>query len=165
MSHQETVLGWLKDAYGLETSLVVSLQNHAKDMSAMPSARARIEQHITETQRHAELVKGCIERMGGEISAIKTGIANITGMVKEVPMAVSADEIVKNTLADYASEHFEIACYTSLLAAAQVLGDQQTIQVCQEILRDEIAMAQWLEQQIPIVTQHYLGEQVREHGA
>jgi ferritin-like metal-binding protein YciE len=134
-------------------------------MSSMPAARARIEQHITETQRHAELVKSCIERLGGDVSAVKTGIANITGMLKEVPMAVSADEIVKNTLADYASEHFEIACYTSLIAAAQVLGDQQTLQVCQQILREEIAMAQWLEQQIPVVTQHYLGEQVREHGA
>jgi ferritin-like metal-binding protein YciE len=65
---------------------------------------------------------------------------------------VAKDELIKNTLHDYGTEHFEIACYTSLSAAAEDLGDQETARVCQEILRDEEAMANFLFQQIPPTT-------------
>src|SRR5688572_28935506 len=107
---QTTVMAWLKDAYAMETALIPALTNHAKDLSGIPAAQAKVEQHITATQRHAELVKGCIERLGGDVSTIKAGIANITGMIKEIPMGLSADEVVKNALADFATANFEIAC-------------------------------------------------------
>ncbi len=55
-------------------------------------------------------------------------------------------------LADYASEHFEIACYRSLIAAAEEAGKPQVAEVCSEILEDEEAMADWIEEQIPEVT-------------
>ena len=65
---------------------------------------------------------------------------------------LAKDDLIKNTLHDYGTEHFEIACYTSLIAAAENLGDQETAQVCQEILRDDQAMADFLFQQIPLAT-------------
>ena len=80
-------------------------------------------------------------------------------------MAVSQDEVIKNTLEDYATEHFEIASYTSLIATAQVVGDMETVRICQEILRDEESMQNWLLQQIPTVTQQFLGQQSRTAGA
>src|SRR5689334_12914341 len=98
--------------------------------------QARIQQHLQETRRHADLVKGCIERLGGSTSALKSGMGKVSGFFQGVSTGMAKDEIVKNALADYASEHFEIASYTSLLAAALALGDQQQASVCQEILRD-----------------------------
>ncbi|KPL91484.1 DUF892 family protein [Herpetosiphon geysericola] len=166
MSHQATVIGWLKDAYALETSLIPALKKHAHDLEQLPAAHSRIEQHIAETERHADLVKACLERLGDDPSLLKAGMANLSGMAKEVPMALAADTIVKNALSDYASEQFEIACYTSLLASAQIIGDQQLASACQEILADEQAMAQWLAEQIPMLTQHYLEqEHARSLGA
>lgn len=69
------------------------------------------------------------------------------------------DELVKNCLAYSASEHFEIACYRSLIAAAHETGQTEIAEVCREILQDEDAMSEWLEEQIPVVTQTFLREQ------
>jgi ferritin-like metal-binding protein YciE len=48
----------------------------------------------------------------------------------------------------YSMEHFEIACYRSLIAAADEAGRPEIVKICEEILREEEAMARWLEQRI-----------------
>jgi ferritin-like metal-binding protein YciE len=165
MAHQETVLAWLNDAHALELNLVQVLEHRVSDTKDHPHIQTRIQQHLEQTRRHAELVQGCIERLGGSTSALKSGMGKIGGFFQGISTGMAKDEMVKNALSDYASEHFEIACYTSLIAAAQAIGDQQTVAVCQQILRDEEAMAHWLQQQVPVITQEFLGMQVREHGA
>jgi ferritin-like metal-binding protein YciE len=72
--------------------------------------------------------------------------------VQGISTGPAKDELVKNCLADYATEDFEIACYTSLLTAAQEFGDQDLVRTCQRILQDEQDMARWLELQIPLAT-------------
>jgi len=165
MAHQETVIAWLNDAHALELNLTQVLEHRVDDTKDHPQMQARIQQHLEQTRRHAELVKGCIERLGGSTSAIKSGMGKIGGFFQGVSTGMAKDEIVKNALADYASEQFEIASYTSLIAAAQALGDQEMATVCQQILRDEQEMASWLQQQIPMITQAFLGLQERAHGA
>lgn len=164
MAHQETLINWLNDAHGLETNLVQVLESHVQAAKNHPQVQSRLQQHLDETRRHAEMVKGCIERLGGNVSGVKTGISSVMGAVQGVSTAIAKDELVKNTLADYASEHFEIACYTSLITGARAIGDEDTARVCETILRDEEQMAHWLHQQIPVITQEYLGEQARAHG-
>ena len=66
------------------------------------------------------------------------------------------DTAIKDCLAGIAAEHFEIACYRSLIAAAEQLGDMETASTCRGILREEEEMARWLETQLPTVTQHEL---------
>ncbi len=164
MAHQELFMSWLNNAYSLEQSLIQTLENHASQAKDHPQVQARMQQHLEETRRHADLVKGCIERLGGSTSTIKSGMSSVIGTVQGMSTGVSSDALVKNALSDYSAEHFEIASYTSLISAAQALGDQETARVCENILQDEIAMANWLEQQIPIVTQEMLRQQAREHG-
>ena len=65
-------------------------------------------------------------------------------------------EIVKGAMASYVFEHMEIASYTSLMAAAQQAGDVETQRVCEQILAQEQAMAQWLLDNIPEVTQTFM---------
>jgi ferritin-like metal-binding protein YciE len=165
MAHLETVIAWLNDAHAMENNLIQVLENHARDAKDHPQIQAKIQEHLEQTRRHAELVKGCVERLGGHTSAIKSGIGKVMGAVQGISTGPAQDELVKNALADYASEHFEIASYTSLIAAAHALGEQEIARVCQQILRDEQDMARWLEQQLPLVTQEFLGRKAREHGA
>jgi ferritin-like metal-binding protein YciE len=165
MAHQDTVIAWLNDAHALELNLVQVLEHRVQDTKDHPHIQVRIQQHLEQTRHHAELVKGCIDRLGGSTSTVKSAMGKIGGFFQGVSTGMAKDEMVKNALSDYASEQFEIACYTSLIAAAQAIGDQQTAAVCQQILRDEEAMAQWLQQQIPMITQEFLGMQAREHGA
>jgi ferritin-like metal-binding protein YciE len=50
----------------------------------------------------------------------------------------------------------EIASYKILIATAEQVGDQETKRVCEEILHEEEAMADWLEQNVPSLTKQYL---------
>lgn len=159
MDQNEILLGWLKDAYAMEMSLIPVLEDHAKDAQLLPQAAARIQQHVEETRRHADLVRHCVELLGGQVSGLKTGMATLFGGIKEIANEVSADEMVKNALADFATENFEIACYGALIAGAQQLGQQEVARVCQEILRDEQDMAAWLAQSLPLTVQAFIGQQ------
>ena len=152
MAHKELVVAWLNDAHAMEQGIAEVLERHAADAKDHPQMHARLQQHLDQTRRHADLVKGCLERMGEQPSGIKTGMASVMGAVQGMSTKLAQDTLIKNTLHDYGTEHFEIACYTSLMAAAQNLGDQETMTVCQQILREEQAMAEFLFQQIPATT-------------
>ncbi len=65
------------------------------------------------------------------------------------------DEILKNTFANYAFEHFEIAAYKSLIALAQDVGDRQSIPMLQQSLEEEVKTAKLIEASIEKVTLQY----------
>ena len=152
MAHKELVIAWLNDAHAMEIGIAQVLERHVEEAKDHPHMQAGLQRHLEQTRRHAELVKECVERMGGETSGIKSGMASVMGTVQGMTTKLAKDDVIKNTLHDYGTEHFEIACYTSLIAAAENLGDQESARVCREILRDDQAMADFLFQQIPPTT-------------
>jgi ferritin-like metal-binding protein YciE len=153
MNEKDVLISWLNDAYGMEKALVQILEHQVKDAKEYPEVEARLQLHLDETRSHAQLVQSSIERLGGHTSTIKSGIASLFGQVQAVSTGPAKDELVKNSLADFAAENFEIASYRSLIAAADEVNDQETVTMCQQILRDEEAMAQWLDRNIPVLTQ------------
>jgi ferritin-like metal-binding protein YciE len=156
---RETLIGWLNDAYAMEKGLVQVLENHANDVKDRPEMYRMMAQHLEQTRMHAERVKDCVERLGGSISTVKTAMGSVSGFFQGRSTGISPDELVKNGLSDYAAEHFEIASYRALITAARLLGENQVVQVCESILRDEEEMANWLEKTLPTVVQEYLGVQ------
>jgi ferritin-like metal-binding protein YciE len=152
MSSKEQLIGWLNSAYGMEQAQIQVLENHAKDAADIPEIRERDDQHLVQTRRHVDLVRECLKLLGETPSTVKSAMGNVMGMVQGASTGIFSDEILKNCLHDYASEHFEIACYRSLIAAAEELEQPVIARHCFEILRDEEAMASWLEENIPKVT-------------
>ncbi len=147
---------WLNDACMMERSIEETLLKHMNDFGDMLSFRARLERHVEETREHARSVERCIERLGGKPSMVKNVVGEIMGRVQGLSTAMYRDEQIKNVLAEYATEHFEIACYQSLSAVADQLGEQEVVRVCREIIAEEEAMADWLREQLPEVTMHFL---------
>lgn len=160
MQNNDLIIGWLNDAHAMELAIVQVLETHAASAADHPQMQAMLQQHLEQTRQHAELVKGCVERLGGSTSAMKTGMASVMGTIQGMTTKVASDELLKNALHDYGTEHFEIACYTSLMAGAEAMGDRQTMQVAQQILRDEQAMADFLLQQIPTTTVEMLQQEM-----
>lgn len=150
------MIAWLNDAHANERAVLPIIRNHIRDARAEPAIRQRLEQHLADTERHAQLMKGCIERLGGKVSSAKGAAGGILGAVQAVSTEGARDELVKNALADYTMEEFEIASYRALIAGAEELGDAQTARVCREILDDEEYMAKWWESQIPLLTRRQL---------
>ncbi len=56
---------------------------------------------------------------------------------------------MKNGLSDFAAEQVEVACYRALIAAARDIGEAAVARLCEENLREDEAMARWLDEQIP----------------
>lgn len=164
MTQQQSVLSWLKDAHAMEEGGAVTLANHAAAAQDYPEVQAKLNAHADATRRHAYLIEGCIERLGGHPSALKEALGTVMGKVQGVANLPAKDTVVKNALGDFAAENFEIACYRSLIAAAERVGDQETADVCGRILRDEEEMAGWLAEQIPTITRTFLSRQPGDGG-
>lgn len=153
---RETLVDWLNDAYGMEHNLIEVLERHIKDSESFPEAQARFRSHLAETHRQAERLKRCIEQFGGKVSAGKGMIGKMTGFFSGMTNRLADDTLVKDFLADISMEHFEIACYKSLISAAEALGEMDVVEVCRQNLQEEEAMASWLESHLNEVTQDYL---------
>lgn len=148
----DQLIAWLDDAYAMETGLISILQNHAAHFNpVMPSAARRIQQHIVETQQHAQRLHECLRLMNATPSRVKSTLSSLMGTVEGASTAVFRDQLVKDALADYASEQFEIGCYTALVSIAVELGQMQVAQLCKLNLAEDRAMASWLLEQLPHV--------------
>ena len=148
---KDLLVAWLNDAYAMEQGLIPVLQNHANDMKDNPQAQQRLQQHIEETRRHGERIQQCVQRLGTTTSTAKSALATVLGSIQSVSTGMFGDEKVKNALADYSAEQFEVAAYRALIAAAREHGDQEIVRACEDNLREDEAMARWLDQQLPSI--------------
>lgn len=149
MSSRETFLDWLNDAYAMEQAIEENLERHVKDAKGEPEVHARLTRHLEETRGQAETVKGCIESLGGKVSGAKSTLGSMFGAVQGMANRPAGDTMVKNTIADYAVEYFEIASYRALIEAARDLGEEAIAGRLTVILRQEEDMANFLEQKLP----------------
>ena len=153
---EERLMEWLRDAHAAEEQAKTMLSGTASRLQNYPELRARIEQHIQETERQADLVRGCIERRGGSTSALKDYGAKMVALGQAMSGLFVGDEVMKASIASYAFEAMEISSYRILIETADHVGDQETKRVCEQILREEEAMADWLKQNLPMLTRRYL---------
>lgn len=149
MNSREQLVDWLNDAYSMEKSLEETLERHAKDAESDAEFHARITRHIKETREQAETVKGCIESLGGSVSKVKSALAGMMGAAQGMANRPAGDTMVKNTISDYAAEHFEIASYRALIESARALGEEQIALKLTSILHQEEDMARFLEEKLP----------------
>jgi ferritin-like metal-binding protein YciE len=156
MTGKDLLISWLNDAHGMENALIQILEHQTKDAKDYPQVQAKLEQHLEQTRRHADLVKGCVESLGSRTSAVKSGMATLFGQMQALSTGAAKDEMIKIALADYAAENFEVASYSALVQAAQELGETQTANICQQILQEDEAMAHWIHQQLPSLVQQTL---------
>jgi ferritin-like metal-binding protein YciE len=102
------------------------------------------------------LILGCIERLGGTPSAMKDVLGRVMAFGQAAGGALNSDEIVKGAIASYVFENLEIATYTALIAAANTVGDHETARVCEQILPEEEAMAKWVLEHLPQLTEEFM---------
>lgn len=147
---------WLRDAHAMEQQAEKMLNAQADRLEHYPALRERIVQHIEETRWQQRTVEECMNRRGISHSIIKDLGGKLTAFGQAVGGMTASDEVVKGAMAGYVFENLEIASYTSLIAAAKTAGDTATQSACEQIIGQEKAMAQWLLEHLPEVTQAFL---------
>jgi ferritin-like metal-binding protein YciE len=153
---RENLAYWLRDAHAMEVGTLDDLRRLAGRIESYPLLKARLEQHIRESEGQERRLKELLEAMGESTSAVKETVTKLAGNVQALVGALFTDEMLKNVIAAYAFEHFEIGNYRALIATAEQAGETRAIAVLQENLREEEAMAGWLEDQLPEITRQYL---------
>ncbi|TWI50934.1 ferritin-like metal-binding protein YciE [Pseudomonas duriflava] len=155
-TRQEHLIDWLKDAHGMEQQADKMLKGQLERLENYPKLSARIQQHIEETQSQMQLIEGCLTRLGTSPSTMKDFTGKFMAMGQAMGGMFMTDEVVKGSMASYVFENVEIAMYTVLISAAEAAGDLETKRVCEQILPQEIAMADWVREHLPEVTMAFM---------
>ena len=153
---KDNLLDWLRNAHAMEQQAEQMLKAQAARIEHYPKVKIRIEEHLQETLGQQKLLEGCLKRLGASSSVVKDTMARVAAFGQAAGGSLNSDEIVKGGIASYVFEQLEIATYTSLIAAAMTAGDPETARVCEQILPQEQAMAQWLLENLPELTEDFL---------
>ncbi|MEX0528756.1 ferritin-like domain-containing protein [Raoultella terrigena] len=156
MTDVENYHDWLRDAHAMEKQAESMLKSMAKRVNNYPELGTRIEQHLYETRQQITLLDGIISRNQISRSVLKDSMSKIAALGQSIGGMFPEDEIVKGVISSYVFEQFEIACYTSLITAAEKAGDAHSIPELQRILAEERGMADWLLHHIPDITEQYI---------
>jgi len=164
MDSNETLIQYLKEAYGKERELEVALQAHIA-MTNRPPYEKRLKQHLKETKAHAKAVERRIKKLGGGTGSkvqatVGKALAASKGPLHMVRGHGEQEKMLKNAKTEYFNEHEEIANYLAIEAVAEKVGDRETAKVARQIRRDEERMAKFLEGQIRALS----GAVAREGG-
>jgi ferritin-like metal-binding protein YciE len=154
---REEVVIWLRDAYSMERGLESMLARQPGFQNGHPDVQKAKISHLARTRRHIQTVESLLTSLGSRTPIVENGFI-MTEAVKIVAESLSHDESIKDLLACYAMEHFEVACYKTVIAAAKAAHLPYVAKACQEIISDEEKMAQMIDAMIPRVVESCLVE-------
>ncbi|WP_075293324.1 ferritin-like domain-containing protein [Pararhizobium arenae] len=146
----------LKNAHAMENQALSIMKPQVSRIEHYPEVAARLDQHIRETENQIARLDQLLSEFAEDRSAIKDIALSVTGAMAAMGHTVAGDEILKNSFANYAFEHFEIAAYRSLLTIAEQGGFSASTAALRVNLDEEVAMAGWIEQHLSDVTLKFL---------
>jgi len=165
MTHaQDNFLAWLRAAHAMEEQAITMLTDQSRRIESYPDLKARIIEHLHETEGHAQALKDLLDHFSGSGStlALRDVAAKLAAKAQGVGGMLTSDEVVKGAMTNYAFEHLEIASYRVLIAAADELEEMEAKTVFEKILGEEIAMADWLEANLDPITRVFLMRDERD---
>ncbi|HEV7290813.1 ferritin-like domain-containing protein [Devosia sp. RR2S18] len=160
---REYFISGLKNAHAMENQALSIMRPQVSRIENYPEVAARLEQHIKETEVQIDRLERLLEGLGESNSGLKDMALSFSGSMAAIGHSAAPDEIVKNSFANYAFEHFEMAAYKSLLALSPHVGNATATELLTQSLEEEIAMADWVGRNIEPVTLQYVA--LREAGA
>ncbi|WBH18139.1 ferritin-like domain-containing protein [Sphingomonas radiodurans] len=152
---QELFITGLTNAHAVEKQALSIITPQVERIENYPEVADRLRLHIDETNQQIQRLDEILATFGTSSSGLKDTVLSMSGGMAAVAHSVAGDEIIKNSFANYAFEHFEIAAYKSLLVMAEDGGFAQFTPLLKQSLGEEEAMAQWLEDALPMVTRRY----------
>src|SRR3954465_388472 len=126
-----------------------------------PEVQARAQTHLRETEGQLNRLEQCLSSMGESSSTLKDTTQSVMGNMMALGHSMAGDEILKNTFANNAFEHFEIAAYKSLLTLCGPAGADSARALLEQSLKEEEAMASWVDQNVGKITLAYLNREQR----
>ena len=146
----------LQNAHALEAQAIQLCNRQVERLENYPEMRERLREHAEESRRQQERLEQILQTLGTSSSTLKDIGTSIMGNMAAMGHAVAQDEVVKNSFANFAFEHYEIATYKALLEMAQAVGDNASQRLLQQSLDEGKRMAGWIDQHLGPTIQRYM---------
>jgi len=146
----------LHNAHAMETQAIQLLTRQVERLENYPELEARLRAHLEESKMQRTRLEEVMHDLDEQHSALKEAVLGIGGNFAALAHTAASDEIIKNTLANYMFEHFEIAAYKSLIAMSEFLGHPAGTAAARACLAEEEAMAAWIDERIATTTTTFL---------
>lgn len=172
------LIQYLNEAYGKEKQLETVLQLQIK-LAQKPAIEKRLKEHLEETRNQAKGLEKRIKALGGKAdsssipgpgiaqdavgaaaSVANKALSLAKGPVQALRGTSVADNQLRNMRDSYWNEAEEIAHYNVIEAAAEQLGDDETVKLAREFRRQEERMQAFIEKQIPQLVKDVIKEEV-----
>ncbi|MDR6821071.1 ferritin-like metal-binding protein YciE [Neorhizobium sp. 2083] len=160
--HEALIITGLKNAHAMENQALSIMRPQVARIEHYPEVARRLEQHISETEGQIARLDELLNQFGADSSTLKDVALSLSGGMAAMGHTMAGDEILKNSFANFAFEHFEIAAYKSLLILSELGGHGSATSVLLENLKEEEAMAQWLDENLAAVTTRFAS--LKEEG-
>jgi ferritin-like metal-binding protein YciE len=146
----------LHNAHAMETQAIQLLTRQVEHLENYPELEARLREHLEESKLQRSRLEEVLHTLDEQHSALKEAALGLGGNIAALAHSAASDEIIKNTLANYMFEHFEIAAYKSLIAMSEFLCHPAGGAAARASLREEEAMAAWIDERIGSTTKTFL---------
>jgi ferritin-like metal-binding protein YciE len=146
----------LRNTHAMETQAIQILTRQLERLENYPDMEAAIRRHVEESKLQQSRMAEVLDRLGESPSSLKDAALGFVGNVMAMAHMPAADEVIKDTFANYAFEHFEIAAYKSLITVADSVGDGQAANAARASLDEEERMAAWLGENISPITLQFM---------
>jgi len=160
---RQTFITGLKNAHALEQQALSLMDRQIEHLAHYAEVEERLRTHRGETHTQITRLVTILESLGESPSALKDAALAMTGNMAAIAHVFAPDEIVKNSLANYAFESFEVATYKALIVMAEEGGYGSAIPLLQQTLQEELAMAAFCDEILPQIVRKYL--YLRANGA
>lgn len=152
---QHIFIEGMRNAHAMENQALAIMRPQLSRIENYPEVARMLEKHIAETEGQIQRLESVLDGLGESKSTLKDMGLSVAGTMASLGHTIAPDEIVKNSFANFAFENFEIAAYKSLIALATRANNSQAVDLLTLNLREELAMAKWLDQNIEAVTLQY----------
>ena len=145
----------LRNQHAVENQAIELLERQVGRLENYPEMEARMRRHIEESREQARRLEDLLSQHDTSHSMVKDAVMSVVGNVAALGHATASDEVVKNTFANFAFEHYEIASYKSLLTLADLAGHSARPSVLETSVREEQDMAAWIAEHLdPMVCRY-----------
>ena len=147
----------LKNAHAVEQQALALIDRQLDRLVRYPEIAERLRSHRLETEDQIRRLDDILQSLGERPSGLKDMALSFMGNLAAMGNVMASDEVLKNQFVNAAFENFEIASYTSLIAMGEAGSFPTATELLRETLREEVAMAAWVQDSLPDLTLKYVG--------
>ena len=151
----ETLVASLRNAHALESQVIAVLEAQRDLLTDFPDLHSRVTDHVGETRDQARRLEAGLKACGTSPSRVKDALLSVMGLGQSSVQGFSDDAVLKAVAADMMTEHLEIATYRTLIALADLAGKPELRPVLETTLREQEAMAAWLDRNREAITRRF----------